>query len=82
MFCAIYRGRRRSDTYLYVPVEGDFSSVPREILAALGEPVHVMNLTLTPDRRLARADARTVMRMLLSRGCYVQLPPQDEERFV
>lgn len=77
MFCAIYKGRRRSDTYLYLPTREGFDAVPDELRRLLGEPVHVMDLVLTPERRLARTEAYTVMRSLLLKGCYVQLPPGD-----
>jgi uncharacterized protein YcgL (UPF0745 family) len=38
-----------------------------------------MDLVIYPERPLARADARTVLRSLLQRGCWVQLPPEDED---
>lgn len=79
MHCSIYKGRRQPDTYLFVPVKDDFSAVPAAVLQAMGPLEHVMELVLTPQRRLARADAVTVMRRLLLQGCYIQLPPEDEE---
>lgn len=79
MHCSIYKGRRSQDTYLFVAVRDDFSAVPPQVLQALGAPVHVMDLVLTPERRLARTEAYTVMRGLLQRGCYVQLPPREGE---
>lgn len=78
MHCSIYKGRRKPDTYLFVPVKDDFGAVPESVLQALGPLEHVMELVLTPQRRLARAEAATVMRGLLLQGCYIQMPPQDE----
>lgn len=77
MHCSVYKGRKAPDTYLFLPVRDDFSAVPTALLQALGEPVHVMDLVLWPSRRLARVDAFTVMRGMLERGCYVQLPPRE-----
>lgn len=77
MHCSIYKGRRAPDTYLFLPVRDDFSAVPGPVLQALGEPIHVMDLVLHPGRGLARADAIAVMRSLLVKGCYVQLPPRE-----
>lgn len=79
MLCAIYKGRRKPDTYLFVPVKDDFGAVLAAVLQSLGRLEHVMDLVLTPQRRLARAEAVAVMRHLLHQGCYIQLPPQDEE---
>lgn len=78
MHCSIYKGRRAPDTYLFLPVRDDFSGVPAAVLNAFGQTEHVMDLVLTPGRSLARADAHTVMRSMLLKGCYVQLPPKDE----
>ena len=78
MHVSVYKGRKRPDTYIFLPVKDDFSVLSDELRRAMGELVHVMDLVLTPERRLARADARNVMRGLLQRGCYIQLPPQDE----
>lgn len=78
MHCSIYKGRRAQDTYLFVPVKDEFSAVPQAVLQAMGPLEHVMDLVLTPSRRLARVDAATVMRGLLLQGCYVQLPPREE----
>ncbi len=77
MHCSIYKGRKAPDTYVYLPRRGDFSGLPSSLLAALGEPIHVMDLVLTPARKLARVEVLDVMRGLLVNGCYVQLPPRD-----
>lgn len=79
MHCSVYKGRRSPDTYLFLPVRDDFSAVPAAVLQALGQPVHVMDLVLTPARPLARAEPHTVMRTMLIRGCYVQLPPKQAD---
>lgn len=79
MHCSIYKGTRRPDTYLFVPGRDDFTAVSPALHQTMGELVHVMDLVLYPGRRLARADATTVMRSLLTRGCWVQLPPEDDD---
>ncbi len=77
MECFVYRSPRRDLLYLYVPAEGDFSSVPGELMATFGEPELVMQLELTPDRQLVRATGREVIEALQSRGFYLQTPPAD-----
>jgi len=79
MHCSIYKGRRTPDTYLFVPVKDDFTAVPAALLQTMGPLEHVMDLVLTPQRQLARAESVTIMRRLLLQGCYVQMPPRDDE---
>jgi len=79
MHCSVYKGSRRPQTYLFVPGRDDFSAVSPSLHQTLGELIHVMDLVIYPERPLARADARTVLRSLLQRGCWVQLPPEDED---
>jgi len=77
MHCVIYKGPRKADTYLYVEREGDFERVPPSLLDLLGPLQKVMDLELSPDRRLAQADVDEVMAALRERGYYLQLPPGE-----
>ena len=79
MHCSIYKGRKAPDRYLFVPARDGFAGLPPVVLEAFGELEHVMDLVLTPERRLARADTLRVMRTMLLQGCYVQLPPGTPE---
>jgi hypothetical protein len=78
MRCAIYKSLRKQDTYLYVTIRDDFSRVPEALLKLLGEPVHVMDLDLSPERRLAQEDTAEVLRNLQERGWHLQMPRQDD----
>jgi uncharacterized protein YcgL (UPF0745 family) len=77
MQCAIYRSNKKTDAYLYVQEEGNFSRVPPDLLNLLGQLDLVMTLELTPDRTLARADPEQVRQQLDTQGYYLQLPPSD-----
>ncbi len=79
MHCSVYKGRNVPDTYLFISTRGDLDAVPAAVLERFGALEHVMDLVLTPGRRLARTDSRTLLRALLQNGCYVQLPPRDEQ---
>lgn len=78
MQCAIYKSLKKQDTYLYLATKDDFSRVPESLLKLIGEPVHVMDLDLSPERRLAREDTAEVLRNLQERGWHLQMPRQDE----
>ncbi len=73
--CTVYRSRRKRETYLFLPRDADPRDLPDELLALVGRLEPVMELELTPERRLARADVRTVMAALRETGYYLQLPP-------
>lgn len=79
MFCAVFKGPKAPDTYLFVPGEAALEDVPVSVRERFGPLEHVMDLVLTPQRRLARIEAVELMRRLLRDGCYIQLPPEDDE---
>lgn len=53
--------------------------LPEPLLKQFGKPVHVMDLLLTPDRKLARAEADKVLDSVREKGFYLQMPPPPEE---
>lgn len=71
----VYKSRRRADTYLYLAARDDFGRVPDALRASLGELGFVLEVALTPERRLARADAAVVRANLASQGFHIQFPP-------
>lgn len=75
MKCAIYKGNRKQDAYLYIEREADFSRVPEALLRMLGSLEFVMALELTEGRSLAQADPAQVRQLLVRQGYYLQLPP-------
>ena len=77
MKCAVYKGHRKDDTYLFVEHEGNFSRVSESLLQLLGPLEMVMQLDLTSDTTLARGSANEVLRQLHDNGFYLQLPPSN-----
>ncbi|MFZ1643801.1 MAG: YcgL domain-containing protein [Candidatus Contendobacter sp.] len=78
MQCAIYKSRRKQDTYLYLAAKDDFSQIPETLLKLIGEMVHLMDLDLSPERKLAQEDTAEVLRNLQERGWHLQVPRQDD----
>ncbi|MCU7914638.1 MAG: YcgL domain-containing protein [Candidatus Thiodiazotropha sp. (ex Gloverina cf. vestifex)] len=74
--CWIYRSPRKEEMYLYLRAEDDFTCLPDALLSNFGEPVKVMELTLTTQRKLAREDVVKVMENLLAQGFHLQMPPK------
>lgn len=65
--------------YLYVQKQERLQKVPAPLLDMFGKEQHVMDLLLTPDRQLARAEADKVINDIETRGFYLQTPPSDPD---
>jgi HAD superfamily hydrolase (TIGR01484 family) len=75
--CAIYRGCKKSDSYLYVENKDDFSRVPKKLLEMLGKLEFIMELELHPKISLAQANTQEVMGMLKEKGYFLQLARRE-----
>jgi uncharacterized protein YcgL (UPF0745 family) len=73
----VYKTRRTLDMYLYVDHAEDLTRVPDALLERFGQPELALTLTIGPERRLARADAREVLAQIRTTGYYLQMPPAD-----
>lgn len=72
----VYRSQRKADTYVYLAAREDFACLPEPLRTQLGPLGFVLEVALTPDRKLAREDAAVVRGNLAARGFHVQFPPQ------
>jgi hypothetical protein len=75
----IYKGSRRAETYIYLPEENNFKQVPGELLDAMGMLELVMKIEIDEQRKLARVDAKDVIKSVLKAGYFLQLPPIEPE---
>ena len=75
MLCEIYKGSKKAEMYLYVPLNKGLKDVPEILLESFGELELVMKLELTKSRKLARVDVATVLDELQQKGFYLQVPP-------
>ncbi|MCH1488602.1 MAG: YcgL domain-containing protein [Pseudomonadales bacterium] len=76
--CVIYRSERRTGAYLYTPLDSNeqtLDAVPTALRESLGKLTEVMQLALNAERKLAGADVMVVMKELVERGFYLQMPP-------
>lgn len=77
--CSVYRSPKEEGMYLYVDKKIGLESVPEALLKRFGKPELAMTLVLTPDKKLARADASRVIEMIEEQGFYLQIPPRPDE---
>jgi uncharacterized protein len=75
MRCFVYKSLRRAETYVYLAQRDDFDRLPPALRDPLGALQFVMELDLSPPRRLAREDAEVVRGNLANHGVHVQFPP-------
>ena len=77
MQCYIYRCSNRPDLYVYLAEEDVFDNVPKELFNTLGIIEFSMELELTPETKLSREDAQTVIDNLNEHGFHIQLPANE-----
>ena len=75
----VFKSLKKPDTYLYVGKSQTFEDLPSELRDSFGHHELVLEMELSPERSLARADATRVLSAIESRGFYLQLPPTIEE---
>jgi uncharacterized protein YcgL (UPF0745 family) len=79
MLAHVYKSLKKADTYVYLAGRDDFARLPEPLRAQLGELRFVLEVALTPERRLAQQDAAVVRANLTTRGFHVQFPPTMQD---
>ena len=78
MITAVYKSKKKADTYLYVEKRDDFSKVPEPLIDTFGQPIFVMLINLAKCEQLGVADLEKVKSELNDKGFYLQIPPKEE----
>jgi len=71
----VYKSLKKADTYVYLAAREDFARLPEPLRTQLAPLQFVLELALTPGRKLAREDAAVVRENLGLRGFHLQFPP-------
>jgi uncharacterized protein YcgL (UPF0745 family) len=79
MNCSVFRSRRKDYTYIYLREDLQIDDLPASLLAAFGPPEFVIDLDLSPERKLASEDVELVLANLENQGFHLQLPPGDQD---
>ena len=75
----VYKSLRKADTYVYLGARDDFARLPQPLRTQLGNLQFVLEVALTPERKLAREDVTVVRENLATRGFHLQFPPTVED---
>ncbi|QDH71331.1 YcgL domain-containing protein [Marilutibacter alkalisoli] len=71
----VYKSLRKADTYIYLAARDDFARLPEPLRGQLGQLAYVLEVVLTPERKLAQEDPAVVRENLATRGFHLQFPP-------
>lgn len=81
MKCIVFRCSRKEEMYLYLPYQDDeaqmLADLSADLLKLTGTLVKVMDLELTPERKLARVNIDDVITSLKEKEFYLQMPPNS-----
>lgn len=75
MLAYVYKSLKKADTYVYLSARDGFDRLPEPLRTQLGALEFVLDVALTPERRLALEDPAVVRENLVARGFHVQFPP-------
>lgn len=75
MHAYVYKSLSKSETFVYLAKRDDFEVLPEAVRQSLGTLQFVLDVELTPERRLAQADAAQVRAQLAENGFFLQFPP-------
>ena len=79
MHAYVYKSQRKADTYVYLAEREGFAHLPEPLRTQLEPLSFVLEVELTPERRLAREDPAVVRENLALRGFHLQFPPSTAE---
>ena len=75
----VFKSLKKLDTYLYVDKLQNFEELPSGLRDSFGQYELVLEMGLSPARKLARADANQVLSDIALKGFYLQLPRTIDE---
>lgn len=81
-FVSVFRSSKKSDTYIYVRRGQNWDDLPEALRSIFGQPVHAMDLLLSPDKKLARTTGKEVLEALAEKDFFLQMPEEHETYIV
>ena len=79
MNCFVYRSEKKQGMYLYLRTKDDFDCVPAALIKLIGEVTFSFDFDLSKKKKLVKAEADEVMRLLSDNGYFLQMPPSKSE---
>ena len=80
---SIYKSHKRKEMYLYLNKGAILEkTLPEALLNAFGKPIHVFDLLLTTEKKLARVETASVLHGIADKGFYLQMPPKEQDNYL
>lgn len=79
MDCFVYRSNKKQGMFLYLMKKDDFDCVPESLIKLLGDITFSFEFDLSRDRKLVKAEASEVIRIINENGFFLQMPPAKSE---
>jgi uncharacterized protein YcgL (UPF0745 family) len=79
MNCFVYRSNLKAGMYLYLSEKDDFSNVPESLMKLLGDMDFSFEFDLSKGRKLVKAEAEEVLRIMSENGYFLQMPPPKSD---
>lgn len=77
-FVSVFRSSKKNDTYIYVRRGQSWDDLPESLRGIFGQPVHAMDLIMTPERKLARTTGQQILDALAEKDFYLQMPEEQD----
>ncbi|MEH6562763.1 MAG: YcgL domain-containing protein [Marinobacter sp.] len=75
-FVSVFRSSKKSDTYIFVRRGQKWDELPDSLKTIFGNPVHSMDLIMTPDRKLSRTTGDQVLKAIAEKDFFLQMPEE------
>ena len=73
-FVSVFRSSKKPDTYIYVRRGQAWDELPDSLRGIFGQPIHAMDLIMTPERKLARTSGKQVLEAIADKDFFLQMP--------
>lgn len=77
---SVYKSPKKEELYLYVLQKDGIENLPNELQVMFGKPQHVINFQMTKDKKMPRVNAVEVIKSIVGRGYFIQMPPTEVEK--
>lgn len=78
-FVSVFRSSRKADTYIFVRRGQKWDELPEGLRGIFGQPVHAMDLLLTPEKKLARTTGKQVLEAIEEKDFFLQLSGEQDD---
>lgn len=77
---SVFKSARKDEMYLYVDKREQLERVPEALKEMFGKAVHVMDMPMKADRKLARIeDTQKFLDDIGEKGYFLQMPPPKDD---